>query len=131
MLVSSRTPNRCRLLICIVADSDSVWQRELAEEYANSANFSDGEIYRKIHQYSSEQDKFAEKKWWARLTKKKSEFLYRFFKHKRFPAAFNALTDIPGIWDGLNIGVLDKMMALKCDEVSDEGVYERPRSDFS
>jgi hypothetical protein len=48
--------------------------------------------------------------------------LERFFKHKRFPAAFNALTDIPGIWDGLNIGVLDKMMALKCDEVSGKGV---------
>ncbi|KAH8650305.1 hypothetical protein BGZ60DRAFT_347266, partial [Tricladium varicosporioides] len=99
-----------------IADSDSIWQRELAEEYANSTNFSDGEIYRKIHQYSLEQDKFAEKKWWVRLTKKKSEFLMRFLKHKRFPAAFNALIDIAGIWDGLNIGVLDKMMALKCDE---------------
>jgi hypothetical protein len=129
LLVSPRTLRRCGHLIYIDTDSDSVWQRELAEEYANSTNFSDGEIYRKIHQYSSEQDKFAEKKWWARLTKKKSEILKRFFKHKRFPAVFNALADISGIWDGLNIGVLDKMMALKCDEVSDQGAYDRHRSD--
>jgi hypothetical protein len=73
---------------------DPIWQRELAEEYGNSTNFSDGEIYRKIYQYNLEQDKFAERKWWARLTKNKSDFLNRFFKHKRFPAVFNALTDL-------------------------------------
>ncbi|MAD85119.1 MAG: hypothetical protein CL912_19335 [Deltaproteobacteria bacterium] len=129
-MVSHRTPSQHGQLIYFAVDSDPIWQRELAEEYANSTNFSDGEIYRKIYQYILEQDKLAEKKWWARLTKKKSEFLNRFFKHKRFPAAFNALTDIPGIWDGLNIGVLDKMMALKCDEVSNQGVYGRHRSDF-
>jgi hypothetical protein len=103
---------------------DPIWQRELAEEYGNSTNFSDGEIYRKIYQYNLEQDKFAERKWWARLTKNKSDFLNRFFKHKRFPAVFNALTDISGLWYGLVIGVLDKLMALMYDEVSDRGVYD-------
>jgi Protein of unknown function (DUF3723) len=105
-------------LTYVNADSDSDWQRELSEEYSNSTNFSDGEIYRKIRQYSFDSNYFAEKKWWAFLSKKKRDFLKRFLKHKRFRKAFDALLVIPGIWTGLNIGVLDKMLAMKCDEVS-------------
>jgi hypothetical protein len=112
-------------LTYVNADSDSDWQRELSEEYSNSTNFSDGEIYRKIRQYSSDgsdSNYFAEKKWWARLTKKKRNFLKRLLKHKGFRKAFDALRGIPGIWPGLNIGVLDKIIAMKCDEVSNKSI---------
>jgi len=64
-----------------IKDSNSDWQRELSKEYLNSTNFSDGEIYRKIRQYSFESNGFAEKKWWACLTKKKRDFLKHFLKH--------------------------------------------------
>ncbi len=33
-------------------------------------------------------------------------------------AAFDMLLDIPGLWGGMMISTLHKMMAMKCDEVS-------------
>ena len=84
-------------LTFVIADSNSDWQRELAEEYSNSTNFSDGEIYYKIRKYGFESNDFAEKKWWACLTKKKREFLKRFLKHDGFRNAFDALLVIPRI----------------------------------
>ena len=99
-------------------DSNPDWKRELIEEYSNSINFSDGEIYRKIRQYHFESNIFAEKKWWACLTTRKRAFLKQLFKHEQLSSAFDALLVIPGIWTGLNIGILDKIIAMKCDEVN-------------
>lgn len=33
-------------------------------------------------------------------------------------ATFDALLPIPGLWNGLNIGSINRVLALKCDEVS-------------
>lgn len=33
-------------------------------------------------------------------------------------AAFDALLPIPGLWNSLSIGSLNRVLALKCDEVS-------------
>ncbi|KAI9770970.1 MAG: hypothetical protein M1840_002674 [Geoglossum simile] len=93
----------------------------LSEEYSNSINFSDGEIYQKIHYYKSYTDRsmdtgFAEKQWWARLKGKQKDLKMMFDKHPKFTAAFDALLVIPGIWGGLRIGMIHKVLALKCDE---------------
>jgi hypothetical protein len=32
-------------------------------------------------------------------------------------AAFDALLDVPGLWDGMQLTTIHKMMALKFDEV--------------
>ena len=39
-------------------------------------------------------------------------------KAQGFCKALDALRVIPGIWTGLNMGVLDKIIAMKCYEVS-------------
>lgn len=33
-------------------------------------------------------------------------------------AAFDTLLPIPGLWGGMSIGSLNRVLALKCDEVS-------------
>lgn len=58
----------------------------------------------------------AEWRWWEKLSKRKQDFLRSFLKHP-LRKSFDKLLFIPGIWRGLNIGVLDKVMALRCDEV--------------
>jgi len=89
----------------------------ISEEYSNATNFSDGEIYVQICQHAKNSGYFAERKWWARLTKRKRDFL-RSFMHHPLRKALDPLLCMPSIFNGLNIGVLDKIMALKCDEVS-------------
>lgn len=95
-------------------------KRALSEEYSNSLNFSDGIIYRKIQEYQSFSDKFAEYQCWARLTKSKRDILKRFLKHK-LSTAFNSLLPIYGLWiddeEGFSVGTLHKMMGMKIDEV--------------
>jgi Protein of unknown function (DUF3723) len=89
----------------------------LIEEYSKSINFSDGHIYRKIREYKSSGDMLAEMRWWAHLTDSKPKDLKQFLGHKTFPSAFDKLLVIPGLWDGLKIGVLHKIIAMKCDQV--------------
>ena len=91
----------------------------LSEEYSDSVNFSDGEIYRRIRQYKNEgeqslNDRFAEKRLWARLTKSKRRDLKQFLKSP-LAAGFDVLRVIPGLWSGFRIG--HKFLALRCDEV--------------
>jgi hypothetical protein len=92
----------------------------LSEEYSDSINFSDGEIYQKICQYKDDPDQssdtvFAEKRLWARLSKSKRRDLRQFLKSP-LAAGFDALRVIPGLWGGFRIG--HKFMAMKCDEVN-------------
>jgi hypothetical protein len=94
----------------------------LSEEYSDSINFSDGKIYQKIRYYNfhtnqSTETMFAEMRWWARLKGKRKD-LKMLLTRKNFTAAFDALLVIPGIWGGLRISMLHKVLALKCDEVS-------------
>ena len=92
----------------------------LSEEYSNSVNFSDGEIYLKIQEYKHDPGRhlgtiFAEKCLWTRLSKDKRKDLKRILKHKAFSAAFDALRVFPGLWVGFRID--HNFMPMKCDEV--------------
>ncbi|KAF1974101.1 hypothetical protein BU23DRAFT_638854, partial [Bimuria novae-zelandiae CBS 107.79] len=101
----------------LFVDTDNTdWQRMMAEEYTRSCQFTDGEIFVKIRLHAKSAAHFAERRWWAQLSKRKQDFLRSFLKHP-ICRSFDRLLFIPGIWRGMNIGVLDKVMALKCDEV--------------
>jgi hypothetical protein len=89
----------------------------LIEQYSNSANFSDGEIYLKIRHYQSELNFFAEMRWWSYLLKGKKKDLKQFLD-SALAAGFEDLRKIPGVWGGFKIGTLPKAIALKCVEVS-------------
>ncbi|KAF2181260.1 hypothetical protein K469DRAFT_589451, partial [Zopfia rhizophila CBS 207.26] len=100
----------------------------LIEEYSGSSRHSDSEIYKMITYYRQQgtgRNKFAEKRWWLRLSPNKMRDLKLFLNHgdtKKFGGkrnltnALNALLTIPNLWNGNWIGILHHALALKCDE---------------
>ena len=97
----------------------------MIEQYSNSANFSDGEIYLKIRHYQSEPNVFAEKRWWSYLSPSKRKDLKLFLKDVDLTAGYDALRPIRGLWGGLKIGTFQKGAALKCPEVSQIDCFRR------
>ncbi|KAJ5117538.1 hypothetical protein N7448_011170 [Penicillium atrosanguineum] len=91
-------------------------QNTLIDEYANEKVPSDGEIYRKLRQYENEHNAPFQKRWWARLSDNKAKRLRQLLKTVDIRTAFDALLPIPGLWDGMSIGSLNHVMALRCDE---------------
>lgn len=88
----------------------------LIEEYSNEVKPTDGEIYRKIRGYHLQRNLFFERRWWTRLTPHGTKNLRQLLRHDELTAAFDALLDISGLWDGMRISVLHKVMAIRCDE---------------
>ncbi|KAL6242584.1 hypothetical protein RBB50_010230 [Rhinocladiella similis] len=101
-----------------LTDSNPELRTTLVEEYANEEKPSDGEIYRKIRQYEREGNVCFKKRWKARLSDHGRRGLRQLFDHGNgeLAAAFDRLLDIPGLWDGMRISTLHKMIGMKCDE---------------
>lgn len=102
--------------------------RSLQEHFTNEKLPSDGLIYQRIRYYEGKLDAppnpLAANHWWSMLEvffrgrrSKKGQYLKSFFKHPTLPPKLDMLLVIPGIWDGLHIGLLHKVLAMKCDEV--------------
>jgi hypothetical protein len=90
----------------------------ISEQYQNSANFTDGEIYLKIRHYQSKADSFAEGRWWSYLSLRKQQDLSSFLKNTILASALETLRVIPGVFGGLKITTLQYWTASKCFEVS-------------
>ena len=107
-----------RLLID-TTDSNPELRKNLVEEYSNEERPSDGEIYRKVRQYEKEGNICFKKRWKARLSAHGRRGLQQLFDHGdgELAAAFDNLLDIPGLWNGMRISTLHKMISMKCDEV--------------
>ncbi|KUL83669.1 hypothetical protein ZTR_11069 [Talaromyces verruculosus] len=88
----------------------------LIDEYSNERQPSDGEIYRKIRQYQQEHNAPFQKRWWARLTEEKARRLRQLSDNAEICSSFDAILGIPGLWSGMSLGNLGKLMALHCDE---------------
>ena len=104
------------------------FRRALKEEYSNSANFSDGEIFRHIHVNQKVRSIFGERKWWARLSKDKAKDLKRLLEIEKLREAFDDLLNIPGLWATFHIGSMRRYLSLKCHEVIDPNVRHTIRS---
>ncbi|KAF4765573.1 hypothetical protein HAV15_003280 [Penicillium sp. str.  len=104
----------------IYVDISPELRNTLVDEYANEKTPTDGDIYRKIRQYQNEHNAPFQKRWWARLSENKAKRLRQLMSPDNVDicAAFDALLPIPGLWNGLSIGSLNRVLALKCDEVS-------------
>uniref|UniRef100_A0A093VHN0 Calponin likey domain-containing protein n=1 Tax=Talaromyces marneffei PM1 TaxID=1077442 RepID=A0A093VHN0_TALMA len=89
----------------------------LIEEYANERRPNDGEIYRKIRQYQQEHNAHFQRRWLVRLSSSKTRRLQQLHRNIEIQCAFDALLPITGVWDGMSIGKLSKVMALDSDEV--------------
>jgi hypothetical protein len=55
--------------------------------------------------------------WWARLTDDKARYLRQISNNIDLCSAFDALLSIPGLWGGMSLEDVAKMMELNCDEV--------------
>ncbi|ETN44455.1 uncharacterized protein HMPREF1541_10636 [Cyphellophora europaea CBS 101466] len=99
-------------------DSNPGFRTTLIEEYSNEEKPSDGEIYRKIRQYEREGNICFKKRWKALLSKHGRRSLQQLSNHREgeLAAAFDNLLDIPGLWAGMRISTLHKIMQMKCDE---------------
>lgn len=117
-----------------IENSDSLQDkfiRSLQERFPNDHTPPDGLIYQRIRYYGRLIDHethpdrlwavIASNHWWAILEKtdgsKKGKYLRAFLKHQSLPQAFDDLLPIPGIWEGMRIGLLHKVTSMRCDEV--------------
>jgi hypothetical protein len=89
----------------------------LIESYSHEQKPTDGEIFRKIRLYHRQQDPAAEDRWWACLDKSKLRDLRQLLKRPKLITAFDRLIDMPGIWHGVQLGALHRLLVLKCEEV--------------
>ncbi|KAI3092997.1 hypothetical protein CBS147333_10157 [Penicillium roqueforti] len=98
--------------------------QSLRERYPNDNRPPDGLIYERINFYegylNSPRDALAANNWWAILEavvgSKKGKYLKQFFKHQTLHQKLNSLLVIPGLWEGMRIGLLHKVTAMHCDE---------------
>lgn len=101
----------------MVPDISHEVQQFLIEEYSNEAIPTDGEIYRNIRQYHFQRNLSFEMRWWARLRGNRAQNLKSLLRHNEIRAGFDALLDVPGLWHGMQLTTIHKMLALKFDEV--------------
>lgn len=108
---------RSRTAYIILLDLDSDVRSSLTEEYAHERHPTDGEIYQKLRQYDAERDLDSKLRWKARLRGIRQKSLNTLYQHEDLAHAFDALLDIPGLWDGMKLSTLHKLFPLRCNEV--------------
>ncbi|KAH9203631.1 hypothetical protein DL95DRAFT_472198 [Leptodontidium sp. 2 PMI_412] len=86
----------------------------LNEQHSNKDRPTDGEAYSKIRYYRFQRDTKAELRWKACLRGCRLTDLKGLLSDEKFTAGFDALVDIPGVWDGMRLTTLEKMMAMGC-----------------
>ena len=94
----------------------------LSEEYSNSFNFADGDIYGKVRQYQRQNKTFAERRWRSYLSTGKQKALGQLLGRDRYTKAFDTLLDIRGLWagPGFSLGNMQEILAMRFDEVGEE-----------
>ncbi|KAH7323832.1 hypothetical protein BKA65DRAFT_555502 [Rhexocercosporidium sp. MPI-PUGE-AT-0058] len=90
----------------------------LNEQHSNEDRPTDGEAYYKIRYYHFQRDTKAELRWKACLRGCRLKNLKGLLLDEKFTAGFDALLDIPGVWDGMRLTTLQKVMAMGCRDVS-------------
>jgi hypothetical protein len=90
----------------------------IRDPYHHQTRHSDGEIYREVRKYQklgleAEVDEMT-----TQLSPCKSISLKQLLKHDTLTQAFDALLPFPGLWNGLELGNIQRHLALRCDEVA-------------
>ncbi|EED14565.1 hypothetical protein TSTA_040450 [Talaromyces stipitatus ATCC 10500] len=97
-------------------EADGYLRRQLREQYSNQTNFCDGDIYSKIRVYRKQRSeasrnndmdavrtyRFAEGRWWARLSASNQGILKQLFdkKHKKYVTELDAFLNFPALLAG-------------------------------
>ncbi|GBF64101.1 hypothetical protein TMEN_6773 [Trichophyton mentagrophytes] len=82
----------------LVLDIGDELRTAFVEEYTNEKTPDDGDIYQKIRHYQAE---------------------LNLFRHKELSAKFDSLLEIPGVWGGMRIGSIGKILGPEFDEASE------------
>ncbi|KAL9128705.1 MAG: hypothetical protein Q9217_002666 [Psora testacea] len=101
------------------APLDETVKKDIREDYANSRNFCDGDIFRYLRECDLRDDKRGKKKWLARLSQcKRKDVLQLFDREELGPllTAFDELLPLIGFWPALQIGTFHRLLSLKCPE---------------
>ena len=91
----------------------------MAEEFKNQRKHTDGEIYRKIRQYEHEQNGQLRQRWFARLSQSNQKRFEQLDnpKNRRLRNGLDALLTIPGLWGGMRLSMIHRLVAVDCIEV--------------
>lgn len=89
----------------------------LVEEYFNEEKPSDGELYCKIRHYHFQRNYSSEMRWKARLRGNRSKNLTSLLRNGELTEAFDDLLDISGLWGGMMLTTLHKILAMGSLEV--------------
>lgn len=92
------------------------------DDYYHQTAFSDGEIYCKVWGFREQDAKAQENLWMSRLSAPKQDSLNRLMRRNGFAKALEALFDFPGLWGGLELGNVRRLLAMKCDEVGSSAI---------
>lgn len=114
---TSHTTRGFTIQLTYAADLHPDLETWLTEEFVNEEHRSDGEVFRKIRQYGEEQRPSLQAKWTGRLRGKRQSNLKGLDKSADMAKAFDALRPIPGLWPGMTLTKLHKIMGLHAHEV--------------
>ncbi|GBF63945.1 hypothetical protein TMEN_6613 [Trichophyton mentagrophytes] len=88
----------------------------MREDQANSQPFADGDIYRNIRQHLRYNRDEEAAKWLARLSPGKRKRVEQLRKNTLLKNAFDRLLPFRGLWPAMQLGCLNRLLPLKCQE---------------
>ncbi|ERF68657.1 hypothetical protein EPUS_05718 [Endocarpon pusillum Z07020] len=106
------------LWIIILEDIPREIFSAIQEEYSNSRQFCDGDIYRSLRHHQLNRNINEAGKWQARLSASKRKDVRQL--HERYPhltEAFDSLLPVIGLWAAVEIGTFHRILTLRCPEV--------------
>ncbi|MAD82001.1 MAG: hypothetical protein CL912_03475 [Deltaproteobacteria bacterium] len=96
-------------------DLDTNLETYLIEEYSNEEQPSDGEVYRKMRQYKD--NYIFRQRWQSWLKKTRAKDMNTLLRNEELTEAFDSLLPIYGIWDGMRLTTIHKIIPMRCPEV--------------
>ena len=107
----------------IRADTPRTVLARIAGSFSNEERPPDGKIFRNILLHRRLHEELSENQWWAYLDNSKPKDLRQLLKNRPLSTAIEVLVDMPGLWARCQLGALHRLLALKCDEVSEANSY--------
>ncbi|KAL6714243.1 hypothetical protein ACLMJK_007666 [Lecanora helva] len=102
-----------------IDEMDESVMQDMRQEYSNSRNFCDGDIFRQIRRCQQQSDDAGAGRWAARLSQSKRKDLRQLQQRQqlqRFAAALDKLLPYVGFWPSLQIGTFHRILNLRCPE---------------
>ena len=89
----------------------------MIKEYLNKQKLLNREVFYKIQYYYLKNDTKSENRQWALLNGLKLKDLKQLLKNSHFAKAFNALVEIQGLQEPIQIKTLHRFLTLKYNKV--------------